>query len=76
MRSPNRRSGYSLAALGVAGLLFFWLSDPRWGIGLILTRPDSPIDAIHQNLAGTLVGLLGSAVVLLIGLWLLSKRAV
>jgi hypothetical protein len=76
MQSTNRRSGYSLAVLGLAGILFFWLSDPRWGLGLVLSRPDSPIDAIHQHLVGTVVGLLGSAIVLLIGLWQLSRRAV
>jgi hypothetical protein len=61
----------------IAGLLsagFFWATDPRYG----WLRPagQNLIDAANQNWIGTVVGLGGSAMVLLIGLWLLSRRTV
>jgi hypothetical protein len=70
----SRRSGFSLV---IAGLLcggFFWLTDPRFG----WLRPTGQnlIDAANQNWIGTIIGLAGSLIVLLIGLWLLSRRTV
>ena len=74
MTSDNKRSGLSLSAAGAVGLLFFWLTDPRWGPLGRWMHADDLIDAINQGRPGTLIGLTGSGVVLLIGLWLMTRR--
>ena len=74
MTSDNRRSGISLSAAGAIGVLFFWMTDPRWGpIGRWMNADDL-IDAINFGRPGTIVGLVGSGIVLLIGLWLMTRR--
>ncbi len=72
----NRRSGYSLVVVGVLGIIFFWISDPRWGLALHWSRGENPIDLANQQFPGTVVGLAGSLLVLLIGLYLLAKKVV
>ena len=78
--------------LGLLGAGFFVLTDPRlgpagrevaagaldWRHWLFVMRgaPDSPIDAAHDATLGTLVGLAGAATMLLIGLWLLTRRRI
>jgi hypothetical protein len=52
--------------------MFFWITDPRSRLGQWLLGGD--IDTANQASVGTLVGLFGSAVALLIGLWLLMRR--
>ena len=70
-----RRPGISLVLAGLAGVAFFWLTDPRYGWARpVAVAGDNPIDAAHYMLVGTLVGVAGSAVVLLIGLWLMTRR--
>lgn len=70
----SRRSGLSLTIASLLCGLFFLFTDPRY----TRTQPigQNLIDAANQNWIGTLVGLAGSAIVLLIGLWLLTRRAV
>ena len=71
-----RRTGFSLVFLGLIGGLIFWLTDPQYGpIGRLSKNPGNLLDAAQQSLAGTIVGLAGCAVLTLIGLWLLSRRA-
>lgn len=63
---------------GVLGLGFFALTDPHvtpswirslgWGANLV--------DAAHDALAGTLLGVAGALVIISIGLWLVLRRAV
>jgi hypothetical protein len=51
---------------------------PRWS-GLALRwggAAENVIDAANEALVGTFVGIAGSLVVLLIGLWLITRRAV
>lgn len=72
----NRRSGYSLVVVGVLGIIFFWISDPHWGLALHWSRGENPIDLANQQFPGTVVGLAGSLLVLLIGLYLLAKKVV
>ena len=69
----SRRSGSSLVIAGLLGIGFFWATDPRYGI--IRSAAENVIDAANQARIGTLVGIAGSAVVLVIGLWLLTSRA-
>jgi hypothetical protein len=68
-----RRSGVSLALAGLIGALFFWMTDPRFGS----TRSAAidVIDRVNEARIGTFVGVAGSAIVLLIGLWLMTRRA-
>ncbi|MBC8144000.1 MAG: hypothetical protein H7X80_00360 [bacterium] len=74
MTSDSKRSGIRLSLVGVVGLLFFWLTDARWGpVGRWMHREDL-VDAINQGWPGTLIGLAGSGIVLLIGLWLMTRR--
>lgn len=74
-----RRSGTLLALSGVIGLLFFWLTDPRYGVPGYMRVWESSninyIDACNAAIAGTIVGMAGSAAVLFTGLWLMSRRA-
>jgi hypothetical protein len=70
----SRRSGLSLVIAGLLGIGFFWATDPRWG--LVHPQAQSVIDAANQARIGTMVGVGGSIAVLLIGLWLLTRRPV
>lgn len=67
-----RRSAWILTGLGSAGILFFWLTDPRYGLlkGSAATITDRANDAS----IGTIVGICGSLVVLVIGLYLTTRR--
>jgi len=73
MTRDTKRSGLSLLVVGMLGVFFFWATDPRFGI-LRAETTASPVDAIRDAAVGTYVGLIGSGVVVLIGLWLLAKR--
>jgi hypothetical protein len=69
-----RRSGLNLALAGILGVLFFWLTDPVWGIFKPAQARESPVDAMNEALIGTTAGMVGSAVVLLLGLWIATRR--
>ena len=70
----SRRSGFSLVVAGLLCLAYFWLTDPRYG----LRQPagDNVIDAANQAQIGTLLGVAASVLMLLTGLWLLTRRPV
>ena len=68
-----RRSGASLALAGLIGALFFWMTDPRFGSARSVSY--ELIDRVNEARIGTMVGVVGSAIVVLIGLWLMSRRA-
>jgi hypothetical protein len=87
----TRRSGLTLVALGLLGVVFFWVTDPHFGPGLaghypwfdprhwvalLRGAPSNTIDAVHEAAVATLVGVAGSVAVLLIGLWLLARQTV
>jgi hypothetical protein len=74
MRTFNRRSGYSLVVVGVLGIVFFWVTDPRYGMALRWSRGENPVYLANQHFPGTIVGLAGSLLVLLIGVYLLSRK--
>ena len=57
-------------------MAFFYLTDPRWGWLGRHSAGEDAIDAVHRLAPGTMVGLAGSAIVLLVGLWLATRRAV
>ena len=70
----HRTRGLSLVLLGAAGIVFFWATDPRSGHARWPAA--SPIDAASQAWMGTIVGVIGSFVVLGFGLWLLMRKSV
>lgn len=72
MEANVRRSGVTLALSGLAGALFFWLTDPRFGTARATGY--EVIDRVNEARIGTVVGIAGSAVVLMIGLWLMTRR--
>lgn len=90
MSRANRRSGLAFVVVGMLGAASFWVTDPRlgpavhrsasgrldWRHWLFVVRgsPDNLLDAAHQAMLGTLVGIAGSLLLLLLGLWLLTRR--
>ena len=68
----NQRSGMSLVLIGLAGVLFFWMTDRRFG----WWSGAATIDQANQALAGTVVGIMGSITVLGIGVWLMTRKTV
>ena len=60
---------------GLSGSAFFYVTDPRWGWLGHRFAGDNAIDAVHQLMPGTLLGLAGSGIALLIGLFLTTRKA-
>ena len=67
-----KKSGLKLALAGVVGVLFFWLTDPIYGVGR--KNFDNPIDALNEASLGTLAGVAVSAAILILGLWIMTRR--
>jgi hypothetical protein len=92
MARSNRRNGLTFLLIGLLGALFFWISDPRFGpqasshmsnrldwhywVFILRGSPDNVVDAANQALLSTAVGIAGCAALVLVGFWLLSRRAV
>jgi hypothetical protein len=74
MTHRRKTSGIWLALAGLLGIAFFWLTDPKYGFAGQVGRVS--IDQINEAWPGTLIGAAGSALVLLIGLWLMTRKAV
>ena len=87
----TRRSGLTLLVLGLAGVAFFWLTDPRFGppvqrglpaydprswLAAMRGNPTNQVDAATDASVATLVGLAGSLSVVGVGLYLMSRRKV
>jgi hypothetical protein len=70
----SRRSGFSLVLIGLLGVAFFWLTDPKYGWPR-LRGGGNAIDAAHDAAIATYVGIIGCGLIVLIGLWLLARRA-
>jgi len=88
----TRRSGITLVVLGLLGAGFFWLTDPRcawlashprgewydprhW-LALLRGSSGNLVDAAHESSVATLIGLGGAALVLIVGIYLMSRRTV
>jgi uncharacterized membrane protein len=71
----TRRSGLSLVLVGLIGAIFFWITDPRYGLALRWNHGDNPIDLANWQFPGTLVGVGGSALVLAAGIYLLTRKS-
>ncbi|HSZ56836.1 MAG TPA: hypothetical protein VK797_14300 [Tepidisphaeraceae bacterium] len=91
MSPATRRSGLAFLLLGMLGVLFFWVTDPRfgpevhrsasgtmdWRYALFVLRgsPENVIDAANQIWLSTVVGFAGSLALLAVGFWLLTRRS-
>ena len=80
----SRRSGLSLILAGLLCGAYFGATDPAVATklssplvrrGWVAPSGENLIDAVNQGRIGTEVGIAGSAVVLLIGAYLLTRRA-
>ena len=70
-----KSSALVLLVLGVAGALFFWLTDPTIGIATHLMDSSlNRIDAANETRVGTYIGLAGSFLAVLVGLWNIWRR--
>ncbi len=69
-----RKSGRSLVIAGLLGLLFFWLTDPHYGWFGRLGSTGNPVDDANHAFVSTVLGLVGSLLVLGIGIWLMTRR--
>jgi hypothetical protein len=71
-----RRAPLLLLLTGLLATAFFVLTDPRLGMGVRLDGQTSSnvIDADHQALPGTLVGVSVASVISLLGLGLALRR--
>jgi hypothetical protein len=92
MARSTRRSGITFLLAGVVGAFFFWVTDPQfgpkvaqrpmahidWHYWLFLLRgsPDNVIDAANQAFMSTAVGIAGCIALVLVGLWLLTRRPI
>ncbi len=87
MDKEIRKSGLNLALAGALGVLFFWLTDPVWGVAgmgrKLSLKPaqaeaagavSNPIDSMNEAMIGTTVGVAGSGAVLMFGLWIATRR--
>lgn len=70
----NIRSGFALFVIGLIGILFFVATDVRYGLARYWTDSRILVDAAHEAWPGTYVGVAGSVIILLIGLWLMTRR--
>ncbi len=70
----TRRSGTTLVILGLLGIGFFWLTDPRYGV-VSLSGDGNLVDRANRAFIPTAVGIVGSAMIFLIGLWLARRKA-
>ncbi len=76
--------------MGLAGAVFFWLTDPKYGpamhraaesridprywLFVLRGSPDNLIDAANYAQLSTIVGIAGSVALLIVGFWLISRR--
>jgi uncharacterized membrane protein len=74
MFGSKRRSGFSLVLAGAVGIVFFMETEPRSRFGHWIGSVS--VDIANQAWIGTVVGLGGSVITLLIGVWLLTRRMV
>jgi hypothetical protein len=67
-----KKSGLHLMLAGALGVLFFWLTDPIMGVGR--KNFPNPVDAMNEASIGTLAGIAGSVALLVLGLWMTTRR--
>lgn len=75
MAKDSRRSGFGLTLAGLAGVGFFWATDPTIGVWARSAAADM-VDTMHQASPGTWIGICGSAVIGIIGFFLMMRRTI
>lgn len=68
-----RRSAWSLVVLGLLGVAFFWSTDPTFGVEPLRITGGNVVDLARETRPGTVVGIAGSVVTLLLGLFLATR---
>ena len=68
------RASRLLILVSVLGLAFFWVTDPSYGLAGRWLPPARLIDTANELRIGTWVGFVGCGLVLLVGLWLATRR--
>ena len=73
-----RLGAFSLIALGLLGVAFFYVTDPKFGYGFRVdgTASSNILDAVRTAWPGTIVGFGVCGIVILVGLMLLMRRNV
>lgn len=73
-----KQSGLMLVIAGLLLLAFFFATDPRLSPDWARELGWSPnvVDAASDSVVGTTIGVIGSASVLLVGAWLVIRRAI
>ena len=67
-----RRPAFSLVLACLTAIAFFVLTDPRFGL-VPYTTPN-PVDALRQAEVGTTVGIAGASLVLVVALFLCTRK--
>jgi hypothetical protein len=73
--TSNKQSAVLLGLVCLLAMLFFIATDPRAGLLGDLTAANA-VDTLTRLTPGTLVGLAGSAILLLVAVYLLTRRTV
>jgi hypothetical protein len=63
------RSPRLLIVAGLLGFMFFWLTDPRFGAAALAAQENAQ-EIVNQSSMGSMVGMAGSAVVMIVGIGL------
>ncbi len=73
-----RQSGLLLILGGLLGIAFFLATDarisPRW-TSHVGWSPNL-VDAAHDAITGTIIGIAGSLLVMCVGLWLVIRKSI
>lgn len=67
-----RRPAFWLVLTCLAAIAFFILTDPR--VGLVRYNAPTEVDALRQTELGTIVGVTGSVILLIVALFLCTRK--
>jgi hypothetical protein len=69
------RSALLLIVIGALVAGFFYVTEPRFGVAPYLMPQDiNRIEAMNQTWLGTWLGLVGSGLAVIVGLWNIWRR--
>ena len=73
--SRTKRSATLLLLAGVLAVIFFLVTDPAIGSRYLYDGGQlRPVDAVHTARPGTIFGLAGSAAILGVGAYLMTRK--
>lgn len=74
--SRTKRSASALLLAGLLAVVFFWVTDPRYGSRWLYDGGEQDvIDAVHWAWPGTIFGIIGSVVIFAVGVFLVTRKA-